>query len=44
MKLDLGVQHLWSSIALTMLSKEHQEQWGHSGGSAATESKVLAGN
>ena len=39
---QLGFQHLGSSVALPILSQKHQERWGHSRGSAATESKVLA--
>ena len=30
-------------VPITMWRKEHQEQWGAYGGSAATESKVEAG-
>ena len=30
-----------SSLALTIWRWEHQERWGHSRGSAGTESKVL---
>ena len=39
----LGFDHLRFSLALTMLIQKHLKRWGHSRGSAATESTVLAG-
>ena len=40
---NFNFHHPGSSLAPTILSQEHQERWGHSGGSAATESKVQPG-